>query len=124
MADGEVSLARRRVERLLSVPHPRARALSQRGEAVDPILMDQMKAGNYFYKHDFGRQKRGRKHLCLSADGLSLKWKSVGANEVVAPGGGAGTGASPSARLLRSASFSRTTNSEPPTAPPRAPNPR
>ena len=37
-----------------------------------------MKAGAYFYKHDYGRAKRGRKWLVLSSDGLSLKWKADG----------------------------------------------
>jgi len=71
--------------------------------AVDTMLMDLMKQGGYFYKHDYGRNKRSRKELKLSSDGLKLTWKSVGANE------GAGTDrGSPSARgILRSASFSR-----------------
>ena len=47
-----------------------------------------MKAGAYFYKHDYGRAKRGRKWLVLSSDGLSLKWKAVGNTEVVQPGDG------------------------------------
>jgi len=70
-----------------------------------------MNQGNYFYKHDFGRNKRSRKWLVLSTDGLSLRWRSVGANDVVsagdgstsARGGGTGRG------ILRSASFSRYT---------------
>jgi len=81
------------------------------GSAVDPGLMEMMKQGTYFFKHDFGRNKRGRKHLKLSQDGLSLKWKAVGANEVVA-GDQSDRGGSPSARggFLRSSSFSRTTS--------------
>ena len=75
--------------------------------AVDTMLMDLMKQGGYFYKHDYGRNKRSRKELKLSSDGLKLTWKSVGANE------GAGTDrGSPSARgILRSASFSRGSSS-------------
>ena len=30
------------------------------------MLLDMMKAGGYFYKHDFGRNKRSRKELKLS----------------------------------------------------------
>jgi len=78
-------------------------------EKVDANLLEMMKAGSYFYKHDFGRNKRGRKFLKLSNDGLSLKWKSVGQNEVVA--GSESERGSPSARgILRSASFSRSTS--------------
>ena len=79
-----------------------------------------MKAGAYFYKHDYGRAKRGRKWLVLSSDGLSLKWKAVGNTEVVQPGDGSsassrgGTssrgsfGSGGGARgLMKSASFSR-----------------
>ena len=69
-----------------------------------------MKSGGYFHKHDFGRQKRGRKHLKLSLDGLKITWKSVGANEVI-PDGGSTDRSSPSRGILRSASFSRTTSS-------------
>ena len=71
---------------------------------VAPELLEMMKGGGYFYKHDFGRAKRGRKHLKLSNDGLKITWKSVGANEVVPNGGGTDRG------ILRSASFSRTTS--------------
>ena len=90
-----------------------------------------MKVGGYFYRHDFGRNKRGRKHLKLSPDGLSLKWKAVGANEIVAesPGGSSARGG-----VFRSSSFSRTTSSErasrafnpreQPSAPHRSPPPR
>ena len=87
---------------------------------VDVNLIEVMKAGAYFYKHDYGRAKRGRKWLVLSNDGLSLKWRSVGATEVVQPGDGSaassrgGTssrgscGGGSSARgLMKSASFSR-----------------
>ena len=79
-----------------------------------------MKAGAYFYKHDYGRAKRGRKWLGLSNDGLSLKWRAVGNTEVVQPGDGSsassrgGTssrgsfGSGGGARgLMKSASFSR-----------------
>ena len=79
-----------------------------------------MKAGAYFYKHDYGRAKRGRKWLVLSNDGLSLKWRAVGNTEVVQPGDGSsassrgGTssrssfGSGGGARgLMKSASFSR-----------------
>jgi hypothetical protein len=69
-----------------------------------------MKAGGYFYKHDFGRQKRGRKHLKLSTDGLKLTWKSVGAGEVVPDGGGTDRSSPARGSILRSASFSRTTS--------------
>lgn len=70
-------------------------------EAADSMLLDMMKAGGYFYKHDFGRNKRSRKELKLSSDGLKLTWRSVSANEGT-------SGGSPSARgILRSASFSR-----------------
>lgn len=68
-----------------------------------------MKGGAYFYKHDFGRNKRGRKHLKLSTDGLKITWKAVGANEVVADGG-ATDRSSPAKSIIRSASFSRTTS--------------
>lgn len=88
----------------------RARACRSQ-EKVDAGLLEMMKSGSYFYKHDFGRNKRGRKFLKLSNDGLSLKWKSVGQNEVVA--GSESERGSPSARgILRSASFSRSTSSE------------
>ena len=50
--------------------------------------MEVLKQGAYFYKHDYGRNKRGRKWLVLSNDGLQLKWRSVGATEVVQPGDG------------------------------------
>jgi hypothetical protein len=79
-----------------------------------------MKAGAYFYKHDYGRAKRGRKWVVLSNDGLSLKWRAVGNTEVVQSGDGSaassrgGTssrgsfGGGNSARgLMKSASFSR-----------------
>merc|ERR1719421_2075785 len=72
--------------------------------------MDMMKSGGYFYKHDFGRSKRSRKHLRLSTDGLKLTWKSVGANEVVPGTGGDTDRGSPSTRMIRSSSFSRTTS--------------
>ena len=52
-----------------------------RAQDMDDHLYEMMKGGGYFYKHDFGRAKRGRKHLKLSTDGLKLSWKSVGANE-------------------------------------------
>ena len=78
---------------------------------MDPLLLDLMKSGGYFYKHDFGRQKRGRKHLKLSNDGLKLTWKSVGANEVVPDGSGTDRGSPSAAKsLLRSASFSKSTS--------------
>mmetsp|Transcript_35853 Transcript_35853/g.117981 ORF Transcript_35853/g.117981 Transcript_35853/m.117981 type:complete len:297 (-) Transcript_35853:58-948(-) len=79
-------------------------------------------AGAYFYKHDYGRNKRGRKWLVLSNDGLQLKWRSVGPTEVVPPGDGgaqSSRGGQDSARrgsfggmgsargLVKSASFSR-----------------
>ena len=50
--------------------------------------MEVLKSGAYFYKHDYGRNKRGRKWLVLSNDGLQLKWRSVGATEVVQAGDG------------------------------------
>ena len=50
---------------------------------VDPNLQELMKKGGYFYKHDYGRAKRSRKHLKLSTDGLKITWKAVGQNEVV-----------------------------------------
>ena len=91
-----------------------------RTQHVDVNLIEVMKAGAYFYKHDYGRAKRGRKWLVLSNDGLSLKWRSVGNTEVVQPGDGSaassrgGTssrgsfGGGSSARgLMKSASFSR-----------------
>ena len=70
-----------------------------------------MKSGAYFYKHDFGRSKRSRKWLVLSTDGLSLRWRGVGQQEVVAVGDGSGTsrGGSSARGLLRSSSFSRFT---------------
>ena len=86
-------------------------------EEVDTTLLDMMKSGSYFWKHDFGRNKRSRKHMKLSPDGLTLKWKAVGANEVVAgtdsPGGSSARGG-----VFRSSSFSRTTSSALPTAMP------
>merc|ERR1719230_528444 len=80
-------------------------------EEIDPNLMTMMKQGGYFFKHDFGRSKRGRKHLRLSTDGLKITWKAVEANEVVKDGSGTDRGSSPSVgKILRSASFSRTTS--------------
>ncbi|KAL1514997.1 hypothetical protein AB1Y20_004068 [Prymnesium parvum] len=77
---------------------------------VDAHLQEMMNQGNYFFKHDFGRNKRSRKWLILSLDGLSLRWKSVGATEVVNPGDARSSRGSTSARgLLRSASFSKYT---------------
>ena len=78
---------------------------------VDPSLLELMKSGAYFYKHDFGRSKRSRKWLVLSTDGLSLRWRGVGQQEVVAVGDGSGTsrGGSSARGLLRSSSFSRFT---------------
>jgi len=79
---------------------------------VESSLMDLLKGGGYFYKHDYGRSKRSRKWLVLSTDGLSLRWRSVGAHEVVSSGDGSSTarGGSTSARgLIRSSSFSRYT---------------
>ena len=55
---------------------------------MDSALSEMMTQGNYFYKHDFGRNKRSRKWLVLSTDNLSLRWRSVGANEVVGQGDG------------------------------------
>ena len=78
---------------------------------VDPNLQELMKKGGYFYKHDYGRAKRSRKHLKLSTDGLKITWKAVGANEVVPDGSGTDRGSSPAKSILRSASFSRTTSS-------------
>ena len=86
---------------------------------VAPQLMEVLKAGGYFYKHDFGRAKRGRRWVVLSNDGMLLRWRSVGTHEVVAPGDGNSTARSSSparssggvsARLKKSASFSRYTN--------------
>jgi hypothetical protein len=77
---------------------------------VDPNLQELMKKGGYFYKHDYGRAKRSRKHLKLSTDGLKITWKAVGQNEVVPDGSGTDRGASPSRSILRSASFSRSTS--------------
>ena len=77
---------------------------------VDTMLLEMMKDGAYFYKHDFGRNKRSRKHMKLSPDGVCLKWKAVGATEVVpteAPGASSARGG-----VFRSSSFSRTTSSE------------
>lgn len=79
-------------------------------EQPDFALLSMMKEGAYFYKHDYGRNKRGRKWVCVSQDGLSLKWRSVGVNEVVEPGGGGGTARSGSGTgrsLSRSLSFGR-----------------
>ena len=83
---------------------------------VDATLQEMMNQGDYFYKHDFGRNKRSRKWLILSTDGLSLRWRSVGATEVVGAGDGSNSsrGGSSGRGLLRSASFSRYTTSEPP----------
>jgi len=74
------------------------------GEEISEDIKEMMCAGAYFYKHDFGRSKRSRKHVILSQDGKKISWKAVGATEGVgaSPGGGS------SARgMLRSASFSR-----------------
>ena len=62
----------------------------QSGE-VESSLMELLKQGGYFFKHDYGRSKRGRKWLVLSTDGLSLRWRSVGAHEVVPAGDGSST---------------------------------
>ena len=66
---------------------------------VEESLLEMMKGGAYFYKHDFGRSKRGRKHVKISADGTKISWKGVGERENVGGGGS----------ILRSASFSRVT---------------
>ena len=80
------------------------RACAQIG--VNDLILDMMKAGGYFYKHDFGRNKRSRKQLKLSSDHLKLTWKAVGATEGTdSPGASKGG-------ILRSASFSRTTSSK------------
>mmetsp|Transcript_68630 Transcript_68630/g.153140 ORF Transcript_68630/g.153140 Transcript_68630/m.153140 type:complete len:507 (-) Transcript_68630:883-2403(-) len=81
------------------------------GADVDATLQEMMNQGDYFYKHDFGRNKRSRKWLILSTDGLSLRWRSVGATEVVGAGDGSNSsrGGSSGRGLLRSASFSRYT---------------
>jgi hypothetical protein len=81
------------------------------GSEVDSALSEMMTQGNYFYKHDFGRNKRSRKWLVLSTDNLSLRWRSVGANEVVGQGDGSTSarGGSSARGILRSASFSRYT---------------
>jgi len=76
-------------------------------EEVHAHLQEMMKAGGYFWKHDYGRNKRGRKWLILSADGLSLRWRSVGATETVAAGDGGSTARK--GGVLRSSSFSRYT---------------
>ena len=76
-------------------------------DGVNPDVLEMMKSGSYFFKHDFGRNKRSRKHMKLSGDGLSLKWKAVGANETVA----ADTPGASSGGIFRSSSFSRTTSS-------------
>ena len=85
----------------------------------DAGIVEQLKKGAYFYKHDFGRAKRGRRWVVLSNDGMLLRWRSVGTHEVVAPGDGNSTARSSSparssggvsARLKKSASFSRYTN--------------
>jgi len=75
-------------------------------DGVNPDVLEMMKSGSYFFKHDFGRNKRSRKHMKLSGDGLSLKWKAVGANETVA----ADTPGASSGGIFRSSSFSRTTS--------------
>ena len=76
-------------------------------DGVNPDVLEMMKSGSYFFKHDFGRNKRSRKHMKLSGDGLSLKWKAVGATETVA----ADTPGASSGGIFRSSSFSRTTSS-------------
>lgn len=77
---------------------------------VEPELLNVLKTGGYFYKHDFGRSKRGRKWLVLSSDGLSLRWRAVSITEMVPQGeGGSSRGGTSSARLMRSTSFSRYT---------------
>ena len=97
---------------LTHTSRPPVSACLQPEGGVAPELLEMMKEGGYFFKHDFGRAKRGRKHLKLSTDGLKITWKSVGMNEVVPEGSGTDR-SSPSARsILRSASFSRTTSSE------------
>jgi len=77
---------------------------------VEQSLLEIMKGGGYFYKHDYGRNRRSRKWLVLSTDGLSLRWRSVGAQEVVSAGDGSSTSRGSSTnRLIRSSSFSRYT---------------
>lgn len=70
-----------------------------------------MKNGAFFYKHDFGRNKRSRKWVKINQDGLTLKWTSVGANQTAPSGGGDTDRGSPSKGVFRSSSFSRTTSS-------------
>ena len=62
----------------------------------DAGIVEQLKKGAYFYKHDFGRAKRGRRWVVLSNDGMLLRWRSVGTHEVVAPGDGNSTARSSS----------------------------
>lgn len=75
-------------------------------DAMNVKLLEQMKAGGYFFKHDFGRNKRERKFLKLSNDGLKLSWKSVEEGEST---GGSSAHTSMSS-MLRSASFARITS--------------
>ena len=98
---------------------PLACALQSDDLKPDAGIVEQLKKGAYFYKHDFGRAKRGRRWVVLSNDGMLLRWRSVGTHEVVAPGDGNSTARSSSparssggvsARLKKSASFSRYTN--------------
>ena len=67
-----------------------------------------MVKGSIFYKHDFGRNKRSRKEVSLSKDGLKLSWKGKSS------GGGGTDRGSPGGGLLRSASFGSKTTGAPP----------
>jgi hypothetical protein len=85
----------------------RAQPVEEEKENVDEMLMKMMQAGAFFWKHDFGRNKRSRKAVTLSKDGLSLKWQAVGANQQAIAG--VGPDGSPK---KRSNSFQRSTSSE------------
>lgn len=71
--------------------------------------MEMMTNGGHFFKHDFGRNKRSKKLVKLSKDGLKLTWTA-------SSGGKSGSGTdrdSPSkggGGILRSASFGKTTS--------------
>jgi len=79
---------------------------------VNADLMDLMRGGAFFWKHDFGRSKRTRKWMWLTKDGLTLKWKAVGKDDPPPPAGDGTDRGSPSSRGVfgRSTSFSRVTS--------------
>lgn len=74
---------------------------------LEPALFDLLKAGAFFYKHEGGRGKRMRKWAVLSHDGLSLRWRAVGANDSAPSSEGSGVSSSARGGISRSLSFSK-----------------